>query len=435
MSNFPHLLKRTNFASFDPAITRVYASTPHSSTRHGDWGLKYPITRAKGPRYIKFTKLDVGHLLGSDWQSAETEARFIQSHGRGKTPWTSHTESTPSSSRSSSKNWLAGLDDDAPTPGDGSKGEATHGEKDFMRNVNGMTPGEFEKYLRQIRNHRQRFLSGKLEHMIPEVREQLVDPEERTYANLAVKGYMTLYDVNEYQVALTESFVESSGGREGGKIQSIPHRSFGAAYSKVSTIAPDHNALLYHPGRALDPVTSKALPRHFNRTAMPNRTEGTNKPWVVSVGGVTGESRDTNARANDGPVQTGTDFTRDQPDSGQGMYKFSKALIRSPPRVLNLPTKQKPLDTFAFDIIVTPVTPEHLASTRNIGTRAFTAAERPAPVTSLGKGGAGRTSVMANLRNAETARRSGQERTETNRAIKDVLAKLIARTGPAGKAK
>lgn len=422
MSTFPHLLKRTQFATFDPAITRVYASTPHSSLRYGDFGLKYPVAREKGPRYIKVTKLDVGHLLGSNWQSAEPEARFIQAHGTGKTPWTSHSESTSYASRSRST-WL---DDADPSR---SSGESSTEEPEFMRNVNFMTPRAYRRYLQKIRQHRESFLRGKIQHLIPEVREKLVDEEERTYVNLASKGYMTEYDISEYQVALSEDTLKQSAGRIGGQIKSVPHRAYGAAYSKLPAIAPEHNTMFYHPGRALDPVTAgRVSPRHGVR----NRNEGTNRPWVVSLGGVTGESRDASARATiDGVLQTGTDFTRENPTSGEGTYKINKAVIKAPPKVLNLRGKQRPLYNFDFDMTVQPVSSEYVASTGRVGTRAYAAVERP-PMPSLTDLGSRRTrggseSVMAHLRNAESAQAKVQERAQNNKAIQEILAKLIQR--------
>ena len=368
---FPQLLRRSNFASFDPSITRVYTSTPHSIQRHGDWGLKTPVHRPKGPKYIKVNNLDAGKLLGSDWRSAEAEARFIQIHGTARTPWKHADEGGFKRSMGLSGHeslWGDSLEVDEPAEG------AEH-----LDNVNTMSPRKFEEYLQRVRKYRQQFLGGKIANLTPRARESLKLPEEKTLINLAARQHVAQADTGKFQVALAANEIESP---ESKRLQSVPHRLYGLTYSRPKAASSDSNPLMYQPARALDPAVNDR-----NRLARQNenRNEGTNKPWVVNLGGLTAASSNGGGRVNDqnSGSMRGVDFTRAFPAQGEAIFRVAGATIKAPPEVVGPPlakaevasAKQRPLDTFKFSITVQPVSEQYVRRTEELGERSYVTAD------------------------------------------------------------
>ena len=364
MATFPQLLRRSQFATFDPAISRVYASTPHSVNRYGDWGLKIPIHRAKGPRYIKVNKLDAGSLLGSDWRSAEAEARFVETYGSGRVPWRSEAEQRKS--RSSAHRTL--FDEDETV-----KDEEAQ-EEQYLDDVNSMTPGQFKRYLQRIRLYRPLYMAQKVQRMNEENRIKIEMPEDMTGANLAARGFVAESDTPRYMAAMSDRAIRKPTSKA---LQTQPHTMHGLMYSQLASGASQVNPLLYHPGRALDVASESRSPKF--RGAATNAND-TNRPWVVSIGGAGAESSTKGGRARTGAaIPEGVDFSRAELDRGEEIFRISKAVIKRPPRVTGwIPSttrKRMPLDTFDFDIQVTNTTETERTDTDQFGSRDYVLAD------------------------------------------------------------
>ena len=390
---FPQLLRRSTFASHDPFISRVYTSTPSSIHQHGNWGLKYPIPRTRGPRYIRFSKLDAGKVIGADWRSAEPEARFVQAWGTGRVSWLSEDELPRYKTRSGVGLW----DDYAAPPDEGSR------SVELMDDVNAMSPRDFETYLEKVRRKRNTYLKTKLETLRQQSKDRLTLPEDRTLVALGTKGHVANPDTATLQVSMTTEALETP---ESQILHSAPHRVHGLSYSRLPHSAPALNSLLQHPGRALDKVSLQTEASDRARSFRPG--DGTNRPWVVGIGSVAAKSRTNQGRISDIPaVEKGVDFTREDKNRGVARWTVSTASLKDPARVLGLEEltesqrsaqrgrplsaakKISPLDTFRFDITV-----DHVPDSEElVGTREWVGREpRPSAVQSswsdaLGLGG------------------------------------------------
>jgi len=435
MSTFPQLLRRSKIASFDPAITRVYTSTPQSINRYSDFGLKYPVHRPKGPKYIKVNVLDAGRLLGSDWRSAETEARFVQSYGTGRVQW--HNESESSRRNLIRAGGAHSLFSDEDDP-DHSAPEAAR----YRENVEGMSPAEFKKYIGQVKAYRSQFLQEKLSKMGPRSAESLVLPEDKTWANLAYKGHIAPADLSIFQEGLAEDAVKSPKST---KLHTKPHKLHGLAYSRVDAHANKHNPLLFHPGRALDPAGGDK-----NRpTRSDNR--GTNRPWVVSIGGAGAESTTRGGSMAEGAsIPDGVDYTRENPSRGATQFRFARAILSTAPRVVEarVPTTKpffagRSLDRFRFDLTVEQTPTAEIRRVKGFASKEYVASE-DTPHNAYGdkfgiseaaagevggprsgrKAGEGLRSVRSQM-----AEKGRQDRKSDTEAITDILARLAKHPG------
>ena len=351
MSQFPNLLRRSSFAAHDPLITRIYTSTPSSVSKYGDWGLKYPIHRKKGPRHIRFSTLDAGSAIGADWRSGEREARFMQQWGTGKVAWTRDGSNVSKTERNS---FFA-------TPSTGAEVQLQAQREAYLPAVENMTEKEFERYLDQVRAQKDGARERTLEGHAEAVQGKRLRREEgdMTMASLAMRGYTHKSDhademgrMNGERIAAERSAV----------LVSRKHPLGGIAYSK-----PQHVRL---PAQHVHPA--QTLP---GRALDSTGRQGTNAPPVASVGGLTGlQTHDQlTARSRDIPSIQLTDWTQANPDLGRGTYRVARAQLKDHPTVLNLAnqaledryvgsmgpsrfrpvsraSKPKPFDTFTHDI-------------------------------------------------------------------------------------
>ena len=370
-SGFPQLLRQTNFASFDPNIARVYTSTRSSVRKHGDWGFKKPIYRQKGPRYVRISKLDAGGLLGSDWRSAEQEARFIKSYGNGRVLWTDKEDYYSNMSMEQSL-W----DDSEFKPPEPKK------NVDLMADVNNMTEIEFTKYMEKVKLFRDQYLAGKLNHLRPETLDRLRLDEDRTMVNLSVRGHVNNKDITNFQAGLTKADL---GKKDNKTVISTPHEVHGIAYSRLPSSSATVNPLLYHPGRAVERPNDNRSPRA--RAMRPNAL-GLNQNWVVSLGGIGAMSNIIPGRissAHTHLLHEGVDFERKDRARGSGTFRITRAQITEPPKVVGLDLDSKsetvvlgrgvkpkpltPLNTFNFDVKVDVVGDEVPQMVRDYGSR------------------------------------------------------------------
>ncbi|KAG6836879.1 hypothetical protein H0H93_001939 [Arthromyces matolae] len=75
-SPFAELLRRSKFATYDPAIRQTYKSAPANSHR-GDWGVKRPISLRRKNAFISLTSFE-HHAHFTEWNNAENQVRFIR---------------------------------------------------------------------------------------------------------------------------------------------------------------------------------------------------------------------------------------------------------------------------------------------------------------------------------------------------------------------
>ena len=421
--NFPQLFRRSTFASFDPSISRIYTSTPHSVYQHGDWGTKYPIHRQKGPKHITVTDLDAGQLLGSNWRSGETEARFMKAWGNGRVGWMTDSDMPRYKIRSEGNLY----DDEFPAPE-----EKKEEERELMDDVNVMPIETFKSYLKEVRQYRKDFLAGKINSLAPQTRDQLVLPEDKTLVNLGAKGHVANADTAVFQVGLAQSHLKRKGSK---RLLSAPHQLHGLSYSRLPQTASAVNHVLHHPGRAVD--------RHHNLSHLSPSSlrgpggRGTNQPWVVSTGGVTAVAKNDGARTSESAqIADGVDFTRSNPNQGSARFRVTLARMKSPPQVFRVPeriaaqaadprarlqTRPTPLSTFKFDIGLKYVPESTGDEVAGLGTRRWVATAPPTAQSMLNQHG-----DQLGAGGPRSTRRSGQ-------AVKEVR-KWEARDASANRA-
>ncbi|WVO20410.1 uncharacterized protein IAS62_001706 [Cryptococcus decagattii] len=323
-SPFPQLLRRANIATYDPLISRIYTTTPSSQSRHSDWGLKFSIHRTKGPRYIKFNSLDSGPGFDCDWRSAEREARFIQAWGSGKIRWSPEQKQRKTHYATKST---------SPFSISESMVEPLLGKKEWVRDVESMSEEDFEKYLERIRAERKQFLKQRLEQMPESTRQTLVHPEDNTLIHLSTSDKLPGDAVPSLESAISAAERSSPSST---KILSRPHQLYGLTYANLPESVQDYNPLTSLPGHTLNTISRHDAAQ--DSVASPARRGGNNRPWIVSLGGITGKTTPSpehiSFKPNDSVI--GVDFTRQKLTDGRGTFKPSHAQIRSPPTVLAL---------------------------------------------------------------------------------------------------
>ncbi|KAG6829581.1 hypothetical protein H0H87_010822 [Tephrocybe sp. NHM501043] len=75
-SPFAELLRRSKFASYDPAIRQTYQAAP-SSAHRGDWGVKRPLSLRRKNAFISLTSFE-HHAHFTEWNHAENQVRFVR---------------------------------------------------------------------------------------------------------------------------------------------------------------------------------------------------------------------------------------------------------------------------------------------------------------------------------------------------------------------
>lgn len=354
---FGQLFRKSAFASFDPSISRIYTSTPSSIDRHGDYGIKYPIHLEKGPKYIKVSELDLGRFLGSDWRSGEKEARFVQAWGTGRTPWSTPNE-TGQYRRAS--NTLLDPETKPTAPS----------RKQYMDDVNSMTQSEFKRYLKQVKAVRKDFLHQKLNYLSPSAKTQLIVPEDMTLLNLAVRRFTGPTDTPAMQVGIANTKLSDFKNQT---IYPNPHPLHGLSYSRPNRSSV--NPLMVAPGHLLD----QDIPLH-------GRVD-TNRPWVVSVGHVTGVTTNSGGNVTEGAkLGEGIDYSRENRESGRADFRVSSASLEHPPNVLDVNKKiamfkasgvrglaklPLPMSKMAIDVKFEHVSPDAKKRTEELGTKSF----------------------------------------------------------------
>ncbi|THV03930.1 hypothetical protein K435DRAFT_633982, partial [Dendrothele bispora CBS 962.96] len=268
-SPFAELLRRSRFASFDPQIRQTYYSPP-SYAHRGNWGLKRPLALRRRNAFITLTKPFDDPAQFVEWDNAENEVRFIRRFEelqvrpviRKNTPWHRYlgtknennwlidsefcerhegpeTEEemnidTKAASEAEQKRIAEFAKNNVPRnmAGLGKSGGGSYGRRGsifsektkvgVMPNVNAMSPKEFERYLKKLRDLR------------PKFKEYL---EKRT----GIKD-KTTFELSQDLVAqhfryfLEHHTAESFADVTSGDIEQRPHVVGGLLYSHPSTV-------------------------------------------------------------------------------------------------------------------------------------------------------------------------------------------------------
>lgn len=188
-SPFAELLRRSKFATYDPAIRQTYSAAPANAHR-GDWGLKRPIALRRKNAFISLTSFEhPAHF--TEWNHAENQVRFIRrieemgvkpetvvgtpwhkALGKAKTEVLLDSEFCPGES---SDMEVKEAEKPAPTVVNfnalGQKGRGAYGAKRVelinkintktdvyvTENIDAMSTRQFERYLRRLRTLRPKF--------------------------------------------------------------------------------------------------------------------------------------------------------------------------------------------------------------------------------------------------------------------------------------
>ncbi|ODO10365.1 hypothetical protein I350_00960 [Cryptococcus amylolentus CBS 6273] len=381
-SPFPQLLRRANIATYDPLITRIYTTTPSSQTRHADWGLKFPVHRTKGPRYIKFSSLDAGPGYDLDWRSGEREARFMEAWGSGRVRWDAK-EKAPREFRRSAAGYGYGGAEDWATAS--AMVEKVVEKEEWVRDMESLSEEAFEKYLDTVRGERKRFLEERLEGMAETTKETLVLPEDKTLVHLSTGGKVRLHSISSLESSIHNANRASTTSQ---KILSVPHPLRGMTYANLPPNPNDFNPATSFPGHALNPVSAS----NANKGSRADMGGSTNRPLVVSVAGVTGLTTRSSYHPDfaTNQEQTLVDFSRQAPEHGRGRFKAVDARATGNPTVLALAESgagarwarrrgagggaaPSPLDSAHFDINFAILRPS--SSSANIGSPEWLLAE------------------------------------------------------------
>ncbi|KAF8708891.1 hypothetical protein AX14_007860 [Amanita brunnescens Koide BX004] len=182
-SAFAELLRRSRFASYDPAIRQTYSS-PAAHAHRGDWGLKRPISVRRRNAFISLASFE-HHANFTEWNNAENEVRFIRRIEEMCTTPLASPRSTWSRNLGNNKNQVLmdsdfcpgednvfGLAERKHTPVSanlvnfGDRGPGQYGpnrpherplRKHVIPNFSGMSQRLFDRYLRKLRALRPEF--------------------------------------------------------------------------------------------------------------------------------------------------------------------------------------------------------------------------------------------------------------------------------------
>ena len=252
-SQFAALLRRSKFASFDPHIGQVYTSFDGHAAR-GNFGLKRPLAVRRRNTHITVQAVD-SREQQTMWRSGEQQNRWIRMWDElGWKPKVSQGRwGDRIGTQAIEVNWLVDSEF-APQPGLAARDaeeakpagdeavelEPANGEEEVSKrswaipNIEGMTDGEFARYLVKLRKLR------------PAFQEYL----EKKYKNSDWAGSTTLensfFDDNDFLDFLENVAYKEYHSARPRYIEQQPHRFAGLSYSHTP---PLQNLLTTKPQR------------------------------------------------------------------------------------------------------------------------------------------------------------------------------------------
>ncbi|RDB22258.1 hypothetical protein Hypma_010665 [Hypsizygus marmoreus] len=284
-SPFAELLRRSRFASYDPAIRQTYSSPPAHAHR-GDWGLKRPISLRRKNAFISLTSFEHPAQF-IEWNHAENQVRFIRrieemgvkpetmsatgwykGLGKAKTEWLLDSEFCPGEGhetgiqRPAENVNLATLGQRGPGAY-GAQRESIAPESYVTPNVDAMSRKEFAQYLRKLRELRPAFQA----HLKDEHRKHGTDTNKPLY-DLAQRP-----EGAYHRRFLKQQLADEYNDVFSHKMEQHPHPSAALTYTHPSPLESVLQAKP-QPGIVLNPVYTKAA------------QQGSERPYVASFGGL-----------------------------------------------------------------------------------------------------------------------------------------------------
>lgn len=304
-SPFAQLLRRSRFASFDPAVRQTY-SAPPSHAHRGNWGLKRPIALRRKNAFITIPAAFESPAQYIEWSHAESQVRFIRRIEEMQTQPRLAEESSwnkvlGSKNRSQ---WLIDSEfctrEEGPEreemveekvkeqqqriPADlaglGQKGPGNYGTRRTIAqvhltpNINAMSQREFERYIRKLRELRPAFQK----HIASRVKE---DQELRG---------KTLYQLSQnaaslyHRQFLAKHTSEEFGNHRSQVIEQRPHPNGGLMYSHLPAMH-SHYFAKPQPSIVLHDANAKAATSSNSRWTT-GVASNVPRPFIVSFGGM-----------------------------------------------------------------------------------------------------------------------------------------------------
>ncbi|KAG5636282.1 hypothetical protein H0H81_008537 [Sphagnurus paluster] len=300
-SPFAELLRRSKFATYDPAIRQTYSAAPANAHR-GDWGLKRPISLRRKNAFISLTSFEhPAHF--TEWNHAENQVRFIRrveemgvkpetvvqtpwhrSLGKAKTELLLDSDFCPGET-SQARPVKRSEEPAKPTAVDlsslGNKGKGAYGgnrEEEKKKhedepipvyvtaNVDAMSTREFKLYLKKLRSLRPAFQEHINSH------KQLAEKNLFTLAQDAEQGYhrrfMMEHMATEYKDLNTRM------------IEPQPHPNAALMYARPTPLETR--------------LWTKPKPGIILNEAVVRGQRSVEKKYVVSFGGLGATVRQTN---------------------------------------------------------------------------------------------------------------------------------------------
>jgi hypothetical protein len=226
-SPFATLLRRSKFASYDPAIAQVY-TTYGGHAHRGNWGLKRPLALRRRQGFITIKSVDSPDQQ-TEWNHGESQVRFIRRWEELDVD-ARYAEASPWSKRVGSHNIGEWRVDSvfAPAKGESEKqrGKLLSERTVAVPNIHAMSNKEFARYLEKLRKLRPQFKAF---------------VEKLTETGPSTQGISPYEPVHLRERAFHKWFIASNtaeeyNSKESCKIQQVPHRTGGLSYSHTSAL-------------------------------------------------------------------------------------------------------------------------------------------------------------------------------------------------------
>jgi hypothetical protein len=307
-STFPALLKRSKFATYDPAISQIYTA-PSADAHRGNWGLKRPLALKRRRAFITVKSIDTLEKQ-TDWDPANHEALFLKKWAevgkvdgvRTASQWAEQLPVTNRYRWSMDSEFALGQEDgsewikatheerarrkEAYEKGEksvkwslpASSGTASAPElQGHVPNIEAMKPDEFQAYLEEVRGMRQEFMQF-LKYEESRVRDEQKRTEEKALSNkagttsvsrrswrqTATSDPLAQYvrDADVYKRFLRYRAIAHSLKIASKKLERIPHPNGGLSYAKVPELQ-HHFMSQPQMGRALQGMAQTREANHY----------------------------------------------------------------------------------------------------------------------------------------------------------------------------
>lgn len=315
-SPFATVLRRSKFASYDPKIGQVYTTFGGDSHR-GNYGLKRPLALRTRQPFITVASVD-SLQQQTEWSHAEKDARWIRKVSEvSRTPEVVHGGHLwKKTGPDGTLRWRVDSDFALGT-GDPSatEGEPQSQSRTSIRNIDSMTPKQFQRYLKDLRALRPAF-------------REFLEAEKAKYSQAGENG--------PAERLPRRIKVRSSNLLEQSIYPTHLHKTFLSGHAAQRINNPKSLILEQdiHPNGALAYTHLTDLEHYLWRKPLPGRAVGRTQALMVSFAGL-------NARL---PVHQSEGI---QPidwkhlvergiDTGKGISKFrvSQVDVYAPPQVV-----------------------------------------------------------------------------------------------------